>query len=587
MKKGFRIWLLAAGCWLFSSTVSFAEKITILYTGQTHAALYRCPCPKEMDGGVARRMTKVKELRKKNPDTILLDAGGFFAGGMLDEHGLGLELDKARNEINLKALEIMGYDALGIGDDEFNFGKDYLKERIRASKVPFVSANLKIEGVRPYIIKQTSSSRIAVIGLTNPEAAIKSAEVEVKDAKASLLDALGQAKKDKADINVVLSYLGEEKDRELAQEVKGVDIIICGRPEDSVDAYTQIDSTYIVRPVWQGRRLSRLDVELENRKVKNLKLSQIRLSEEIVDAPEITRILPQCFSDKDCFKNGIRGRCNNPAKLDASCSFETPKKISLLIIQPANLQIAHQEQFIAFLRGRFPGIESRFIDSDSAEGKSFIRQSQAKLLPVYLLAKEAQAEKGFKEIEEFAQLKGNYYYLIPRLTGGSIFVGRAKVDKRLGVFLGTKNEHIEGILSVLKQLSGAHKELQLNIHYLAIEGPKGFEAPGGVAELEESMRQVCVKQYYPEKFWDYAICRAGVKESTWWDLCAKQHRIDAKKIKNCALSDEAVRLLRENTALNKELEIAAGPTLLVNNYIVIGLSGVPSLETLEKMLGLK
>lgn len=571
----------------FLSGNSFAQKITILYTGQTHSSLYHCNCPKEPDGGVARRMGKLKELRLTNPDTLLVDAGGFFAGGMLDEHSQGVELDKQRNEINLRALELMGYDALSVGDDELNFGKDYLLERIKQAKTPFLSANLKLEGLRPYIIKRMAGTNIAVIGLTNDEAKVKSGGSELGDARGALLKTIQEARKNQADLILVLSYLGEEKDRQLAAEIKDIDIIISGRPAEQIDNYARIGSTYLARPAWQGRRLSKIDLELENGKIKDFKLEQIRLSNEVADAPELNTILPRCFADTECREGGLIGRCNNPATLEAACSYDSPKKISLLVVQLRDARMPNQEQFIGYLKQIFPGLETKFIDYDSNQGKAWVDKVQAKLIPAYLLGKEAESEKGFANIKEFVELKADYYYLSPRLSGGSIFVGRKKEPRRLDVFLGTKGKNVGEIFSVLKKLQASHKDIMLGLHYLAVGGKGGFSAPGGLSELEEDIRQVCVKHYYPDKFWDYALCRAQHQESSWWDTCAEESGVDARVVKKCALSEEGLGFLRENTRLNQELEIANGPTFLADNYIVFALGLDPKIETLEKIMGLE
>lgn len=580
------IWLLATGYWLLFSASCFAEKITILYTGRTHASLYHCDCPKEPDGGLARRMTKIKQLRAENPNTLLLEAGGFFAGGMLDEHSQGIELDKMRSEINLRALELMGYDALNIGDDEFNFGKDYLEGQIKKSRLLFLSSNLKMDGVRPYAIKKIGDTNIAIIGLINEEAKIKAGGLELEEAKPALLKTIQEVKKEGAGLILCLSYLGEERDRALLGEVKDIDILIPARPTESPDNYTRIGSSYIVRPAWQARRLSKIDLELENRRIKEFRLEQIRLSEEIAEAPEITGMMPQCFSDADCFENGVRGSCHNPAKLQSSCSYAQPKPISLLIVQPKDAKMPHQGQFIGFLKSLFPGLDSTVIDYGSDEGRAWADKIKAKLLPVYLLAKAAESEAGFKKIQEYAELKGDYFYLKPGLAGGSIFAGRQAVPGRLDVFLASHGKNTGGILSVLKQLQAKHKDRRVSVHYLAVEGPAGFSAPGGLAELEEDLRNVCVGRYYPQKLWDYAMCRAQYPQSSWWDVCAEQYALGAQKIKKCALSEEGVSLLRENTKLNKELEIANGPTFLVNNYEVFSVNGVPSVEQLEERLGL-
>ena len=570
----------------FLTTYCFAEKITILYTGQTHAALYPCSCPKEPDGGVSRRMTKVKELRQVNPNTLLVDAGGFFAAGAFDEHAQGIELDKARNEINLEAMGLIGYDALGIGDDELNFTRDYLIRRVKESKIPFLSANLKIEGARPYIIKKLGAVQIALIGLTNTEAKAKSGGLDVEDAKKALAKIIQEVKKKNADLILLLSYLGEDKDKELLAKTEGIDVLISGRPENAPEAYTKIGQAILVRPSWQGRRLGKLELEVEQAKLKSFKVEQIRLSKEVIDSAEIGKILPQCFADSECRKDGLVGRCANPGKLEAACSWTAPQKIPLLVIQPKDTQPFTQERFVEFLNNTFPGLEPQFIDSQSELGESWVNKTQAKLIPVYLLAKEADTQAGFKNIKEFAELKEDYYYLSPRLAGGSVFVGRPKMAKRLDVFLGSRGKNIQGILALLKELQTLHKDLLVNIHYLAVEVKDGFSSPGGLPELEEDIRQVCISHYFPDKFWDYALCRSNMQESSWWDVCAQQFGINAEKVKKCSLSQEGLGLFKENTALSKELEISAGPVFLVNNYKVFAISGVPKKEEMEKILGL-
>ena len=580
------LWLLVAGACLLFSGVCFAEKITILYTGQTHAALYPCSCPKEPDGGVARRMTLVQKLRLENKNTLFVDAGGFFAGGAYDEHSQGLTLDKLRNEINAQAQAIVGYDALAISDEEINLGKEYLQEKIRQSKIPFVSANLKIEGAKPYVIKKAGNTTIAIIGLTNDEAKVKSSGIEMDDAQGALERAMQDAKKNAADLILVLSSLSEEKNMELLRQVKGINIIISEKDINNADEYNRVGASFLVRPVWQGRRLSKVDFDFENGQIKNFKLDQLRLSNQIPDAPEVATIVPQCFSDTDCQKDGLKGRCSSPGQLGASCAYEKPKKITLTIIQPSNYQVANQEKVIGSLKSLFPGLEVVLVDSDAKKGKALIEKIMAKLLPVYLLEKDADTQKSFQNIKERVELKEGSYYLKPQFFGGAIFVGRKKIPMKLDVFVGTKGAAAEKVFAVLKELHTRHNNVDIVIHYLAIEGQTGFSAPTGLAELEEDIRQVCVKRYHPDKYWDYALCRAKNQESSWWDMCAEQLGIDTKAIKQCSLLGEGINLLRENSTLNQELRIAGGPTYVVNNQEVFSVTGVPQIEQIEEMLGL-
>ena len=109
------------------------------------------------------------------------------------------------------------------------------------------------------------------------------------------------------------------------------------------------------------------------------------------------------------------------------------------------------------------------MDSGSKPGKSWLEKAQAKLLPVYLLAKGADKENGFSKVKEFVELKDGYYYISPRLAGGMIFIGRERIAKRLDVFLGTREKELKGILSALKELQDKHKDLKIEPHYLAFE----------------------------------------------------------------------------------------------------------------------
>lgn len=563
-----------------------AEKVAILYTGQTHAGLYHCNCPKEPDGGVARRMSKIKELRLANPNTLVLESGAFFAGGGYDEHSQGFALDKARTEVNLKALELMQYDALVIGDEELNFGKDYLVSKIKESKLSFISANLKLEGVKPYSIKKVGNTNIAVIGLTNEEAKAKlGAENLLEDVSSALPRVLGELKNAQADLVVVLSYLGEEKDKELLTQIKGIDLIISGRYTNGADQFDTVGASYLVRPFWQGRRLSKAELDVEDAKIKKVTIEQIRLSDQVPDAREISPILPQCFSDQDCQKGSLKGSCNNPAAVDAACRYELPKPVSLLIIRPKDYPALTQDKVAEFLKSIFAGLEVKPIDYESKEGKQIVSKLPCKLLPLYVLPKAIEKETNFVKAKEYMDAGNDYYYVKPQFSGGTIFVDRKKIFKKLDVFMGTKGPNNVAVLAVVKEVKARHKELDLGMHYLAIDTKDGFSTPTGLAELEEDVRQGCVAKNFPKEFWDYALCRATRQESTWWDVCAEQTGVEVKAIKKCSLSDEGIGLLRENIKLNQELKISGGPMVLVNNNEIFPANTLLQIELLEKILG--
>ena len=120
------------------------------------------------------------------------------------------------------------------------------------------------------------------------------------------------------------------------------------------------------------------------------------------------------------------------------------------------------------------------------------------------------------------------------------------------------------------------------MHFLASYENNGFVAPGGRMEIEEYQRSVCVRKYYPGFFYNYISCRARNFDSSWWEECLPD--VDQAPVKACALGAEGSELLKENIALNRELQIANGPTYLLDNQEIFGSVKVPGKEEFRKIL---
>jgi hypothetical protein len=101
-------------------------------------------------------------------------------------------------------------------------------------------------------------------------------------------------------------------------------------------------------------------------------------------------------------------------------------------------------------------------------------------------------------------------------------------------------------------------------------------------EIEEYLRCVCVKKYYPQRFWNYLICRARNINSSWWDDCLGG--VDTQRIRNCAKGSEGRLLLKKNISLNKEVQVSLGLSYLLENRQIFSSRGVPSKEELRKII---
>ena len=551
-----------------------AKEITVVYTGQTHAMLYTCSCPIEQDGGVARRATLIKELRKSASDLLLLDCGSFTAGGLMDEYTQEPKLDMQRSLVNIKAMDLMRYDAVCVSPDEFNFGKDFFLKVAKTSRPAFLSANLESDKVIPYIIKNIKGVKVAVIGLTGLSARQKAGVLKINEPK-NIVELVRGLKRKGTGVIILLSTLGEQEDLKLVSEVSGIDVLFVGYRPSNEEPLAKIGSTFIFRPAWQGRKVSKLILEIKGGRLANCKNEEIVVSDKFADDPEILSILPSCYSDSNCKKEGFIGTCKNPGDLGAQCVFTKPHKINLRVISVKDCPVCNVEQVIKSLKRKFPGITAQYLYYPDPEAKKLFNSLAVQGLPVYVLWKEVAKEANFYSFKnDFVQV-GDFYLLKPQRSGLSYFPNRKRKEGSLDLFFNICTKDAGKLLDVIK-------DFKPNLHFLAIEKDGEFEAKNGVPEVEEYLRSVCVQKYYPEKFWDYLTRRAKNINSSYWDDCISG--VDLTKVKACAKGPEGANLLRKNISLNKELQIMFGPTYLVDNQEIFSSRGAPNKEELRKII---
>jgi hypothetical protein len=563
----------------FDIKLAYAKEVVLLYTGETHAMLYTCSCPKEPDGGVARRQTLVKKMREEYPDLLLLDAGSFFAGGLLDEHTQNTELDTQRTLVNLKAMELMKYDAVAVGDNEFNFGKYFFLKQMKDRALTVLSCNMEPgpeSGGLPYFIKEVNGIKIGLLGVTNTSANNKSGTLLFGDPKPYVARGVAELKKNGASLIVLLSQLQESEDFDLINEIEGIDILIASHHQAKDRIFSKIKDTLILKAFWQGRSLGKATLTVESGKLVDYKVEGFRLSDEIKDDPAIKAILPRCFSDADCKREGLIGRCQEPGNLPkARCLFDEPRKVGLTVISDKTCVTCQTEELVKFLKKTFPGLEQSTLYYPEQKAKDLLKELGLAGLPVYLFGKEVEAEKNFSSFKANLEVKGNYYLLKPQFAGFSTFLNRKKTPGTLDVFVSLYNKNARDLLDVIR-------EFNPRIHFLATVDKDAFDAAQKEPEVQEYLRAMCVEKYNPKIFWDYISCRAKDFESSWWDDCLPGE--GAQKIKACAQSEEGASLLKENIKLNKELGVLIGPTYLMDNQEIFSSDGVPRKEELKAII---
>lgn len=235
----------------------------------------------------------MKEVRKTAKNVLLLDGGNTLFGDRLAQQTQG--------RIIVEAMNLLGYDAMVLGDFDFGLGLDVLIQRIEEAKFPILSANAVISGTNrlfttPYVIKEIGEHKVAIIGLTNEEAApAAGGAIVVRNPLEELQNLMDEVSKE-ADVIIVLSHLGTEMDIQLANQIKGIDLIVGGKSRDVLDPPLWIEEsgTVIAQAGYQGQRIGIVTLEIDSQgKVVSHHGQVVLLTDEFADDPEMRAWLDQ------------------------------------------------------------------------------------------------------------------------------------------------------------------------------------------------------------------------------------------------------------------------------------------------------
>ena len=154
-----------------------ADRIQLLHTDDIHGHLdtdlvqSASTSSSFQAGGMAQLAGQVQAFRSRAPSrTLLVDAGDAWQGTFISNANKG--------EAVTKAMSIMKYDALAVGNHDFDWGQEVLAQRAKEATFPFLAANVTETSVgraptylKTYTVKDLGIARVGVIGITRPDAA--------------------------------------------------------------------------------------------------------------------------------------------------------------------------------------------------------------------------------------------------------------------------------------------------------------------------------------------------------------------------------------------------------------------------------
>lgn len=279
------------------------ERITFLHTNDLMGQLIPLvedEVNKQEVGGFARIATIVEDVRSKEDNVILVDSGDTIQGTLFTKVYGGQQIAELMTRI--------GYNAVTIGDHDFDKGPEGLREFIKNASFPFLVANIDLSESKylkglfsPYVIIDLNGSKVGIIGLTTLDTNVfskTSSDVVItspKDAARKMVDELeGQC-----DMIVALSHLGLQDDRKLAKDVPGINIIMGGGSKTKLTTPVIVDNakgqTIIVQADQQGRYVGKLDIALKDKNVKIIDYKLIPVDYRVVSNVEISTTISNLY----------------------------------------------------------------------------------------------------------------------------------------------------------------------------------------------------------------------------------------------------------------------------------------------------
>ncbi len=260
------------------------DTISILHTNDQHSRIEPFEDGSNKGrGGVARRAQMIADWRRKNPNTLLVDAGDIFQGTPY--------FNQFGGRVEFEAMSAMKYDLATFGNHDFDRGTEGLCEMLDYATFQFVSSNLYItdhklrDRTAQYRILEVGGRRIGFFGLTVAFSGLVATKnhhgVKWNDPIPAARKAVSKLRKEKVDAIIALTHLGVEGNRryvgdhQLAQEVDGINVIIGGHSHTLLEKPLVVTGpnnwqTAIVQAGHSGLHLGRVDLKFKDTKLTSI-----------------------------------------------------------------------------------------------------------------------------------------------------------------------------------------------------------------------------------------------------------------------------------------------------------------------------
>jgi sulfur-oxidizing protein SoxB len=238
-------------------------------------------------GGLDRVATVVNAIRAERGDRMLfLDGGDTWTNSWVSLKTQGQDV--------IDAMTLLKPDAM-TGHWEFTLGEQRVREIVDKLGFPFLAQNVRDTEFEEKVFEashvfERNGVRIGVVGqafpftpIANPRWMFPNWSFGIREREiAAEVEALRSGG---ADLIVMLSHNGFDVDRKLAEKVPGIDVILAGHTHDAIPQLTKVGQTLIVASGSNGKFLSRLDLDVQDKKIANFSYRLIPIFSDAI-APD-------------------------------------------------------------------------------------------------------------------------------------------------------------------------------------------------------------------------------------------------------------------------------------------------------------
>lgn len=280
------------------------KKITILHTNDMHGRILE-----EKDSGIgfAKLNTKIKDMIKKNPNTILLDSGDAVQGSKIATISKG--------ESIIKLMNVMEYDAMALGNHEFDYGYERLLELKDMADFPIISGNISNKygkmDFKPYIIKEVDGIKIGIFSVITPDTEYATSPKNIDGITflnpiIASREIIKELEKKEVDMVIGLTHLGTNKKGNfssihIAENVEGIDIIVDGHSHMKLDKGTRVGKTLIIESGKHAENLGVVEIKFLGNRIISKK-ARIFTKEEgriLEEDKELKKLIDEMIEENE------------------------------------------------------------------------------------------------------------------------------------------------------------------------------------------------------------------------------------------------------------------------------------------------